>query len=329
MILILSHARDEHARMVQRELDALGAPWHQFDLARFPAEYAMAFSCDAGGAGACLSAPGGTEIDLAACRAIWWRRPLPFEIAPEVSDPDDRQFAYSECHEALTGLWQVLDALWINDPVRDEQAARKLYQLHLARRLGLHVPETCITNDPDTARRFIDAHQRVIYKTFSATERAWRETRLLRPEERALLDQVRHAPVIFQRCIDAVADLRITVVGQRIYAAAIDTRDTEYQVDFRMVMHQARIEPYALPEAVASDIRRLMDALGLVYGAIDMRLTPDGRHVFLEINPAGQWLFVEDATGLPITRAMAELMAGIGEEASETESRSAPRAAVV
>jgi len=53
----------------------------------------------------------------------------------------------------------------------------------------------------------------------------------------------------------------------------------------------------------------LQKRLQLVYGAIDMRRTPDGEYYFLEVNPAGQWHFVEQRTGLPISKAMADLLA--------------------
>jgi glutathione synthase/RimK-type ligase-like ATP-grasp enzyme len=167
-----------------------------------------------------------------------------------------------------------------------------------------------ITNDPDAARIFIDAsgYRNVICKSFAATEVEWRETRLLTQEELARLDNVRYAPVIFQEYIAAVYDVRVTVVGEKMFAAAIYSQETDYPVDFRMDIANARIEAVELPDDVQRQIRELMSRLDLVYGAIDLRLTPDGDHVFLEINPAGQWLFVEHASQQPITAALARLL---------------------
>lgn len=48
--------------------------------------------------------------------------------------------------------------------------------------------------------------------------------------------------------------------------------------------------------------------MGLCYGAIDMVVTPDERYVFIEINPNGQYLWVEQATGLPISDAICDLL---------------------
>ncbi|MBI1685853.1 MvdC/MvdD family ATP grasp protein [Caulobacter hibisci] len=307
-ILIVSHAGDQHTQAVLDRLGKAGAEPILFDTARFPGEIRLGIAHH-NGSGSSLSAViDGVERDLSAVRSAWWRRPLPYGLDEAMTDPDDRNFAFGECQAAINGLWSCLDATWMNDPIRDEAAARKTWQLKLAAAMGLRAPRTLITNDPDRAREFIAAEgdRGVIYKAFSATDRAWRETRLLRPEEQDQLDAVRHAPLIFQEHIRADIDLRITVVGPKIFAAEIHSGATNYRVDFRMTMYDADMRPHVLPDAVIADLRALMARLGLVYGAIDMRLTPEGEYVFLEVNPAGQWLFIEERTGQPITEAVAE-----------------------
>ena len=75
-----------------------------------------------------------------------------------------------------------------------------------------------------------------------------------------------------------------------------------------MRMDIATIRAHVLPDDVLDKLRQLMSILRLVYGAIDMRLTPDGEYVFLEVNPAGQWQFVEERTAQPITDALASYL---------------------
>lgn len=149
----------------------------------------------------------------------------------------------------------------------------------------------------------------MICKAFSATETNWRETRLVGEEELANLGNVRFAPVIFQRYIEAAYDLRITVVGGEIFPTAIYSQETAYAIDCRIDIGRARIEAVSIPEPVQTKLHTLMDALGLVYGAIDMRLQPDGTYVFLEINPAGQFLFIENVTKQPIAHSLAGSLA--------------------
>jgi glutathione synthase/RimK-type ligase-like ATP-grasp enzyme len=117
--------------------------------------------------------------------------------------------------------------------------------------------------------------------------------------------------VIFQEYIPAGVDLRVTIVGSQVFCGAIHSQAGGYKADFRMEMDTSRIEPSSLPENVERCLLGLMKRLGLVYGAVDLRRTPSGEHVFLEVNTAGQWLFVEQATGQPIAQALAEaLVAG-------------------
>lgn len=320
MIILLSHDGDDHLKPVHSELLRLGEHTIVLDTAAYPSavQLALSFGKASNGNGQAPSPGelnlhiGGEVLELARCRSVWWRRPQQYEIAPEIVDPELRSWSYTEAHEALQGAWRSLPAFWLNDPVCEETAAHKPFQLSIAPSCGLEIPRTLITNNPDAARAFIadNGPNGTIYKTFLATPRDWRETRLLRDEELDLIDKVRFTPVIFQEYIPAQVDLRITVVGDEIFPAAIYSQEKDYYpYDFRMDMERARYEPATLPPSVIDGIRRLMERLGLVYGAIDVRRTPDGRHVFLEINPSGQWLFVEERTGQPITQAVARILA--------------------
>jgi glutathione synthase/RimK-type ligase-like ATP-grasp enzyme len=137
---------------------------------------------------------------------------------------------------------------------------------------------------------------------------------------------IAHAPVIFQKHVPAVADLRVTAIGGEFYAAATDVRDAEYPQDVRMNL-DAKYAAHELPPETTAKLRELMNRLGLVYGAIDLRLTPEGRYVFLEINPAGQFLYIEHATGQPIAAALADallkkrVVKGCGAYVPSTERR--------
>jgi hypothetical protein len=312
MILVISAEHDLHAQAVMQYLSAMGHQVRILDLSQFPQRLQLSLRFGQNQYGDFrLAAPSLEEFPLGRCGAVWWRRPQNYEPDPDIINQDYRTFALAESYEALSGLWLALDSFWINHPSHDADAAHKVYQLKVAREAGLETPATLITNSPDDARTFVNRYgpERTIYKAFTATEHEWRETRVLRHDEVALLDNVRFAPVIFQELVPAEVDLRVTVVGEEIFPAAIYSQEMSYKVDYRMELNKVRIEAFRLPEGVNRGLRVLMDRLGLVYGAIDMRLTPDGRCVFLEINPAGQWLFVERCTGQPIALALARILA--------------------
>lgn len=311
MILIVSYPTDDHTVGVLSALNRLGHPAVLIDTARFPSDASLSQRFD-GDQRSYEWSTDGRSIDLTACRAGWWRRPQAFTLQPGIS-LDVMSFTYSECHEAVAGLWAALDLNWVNPPELDEVAHHKPYQLAAAAEVGLTVPRTIVTNDPNVARKFIAAlgPERTVYKTFLASEQCWRETRVVRPVELELLDSVRLAPVIFQEYVPAIADVRVTVVGERMFAAVIIPAPGGYDLDYRMDMDGASFEPAELPVETQQGIHALMKRLGLVFGAVDLRRTPDDRYVFLEVNPAGEWRFVEERTGQPITHAVAELLTGL------------------
>ena len=312
-ILIVSHLGDFHAQAVMEALAARGgAKVELLDLSLFPGRLSLVMAFEEGARRFALRRPEGGELDLSSVGAIWWRRPQAFTLPEAVKDPAHRRLAISEASNAFRGLYSSLDAFWVNEPDRDAAASHKPYQLAVAQEVGLEIPSTLMTNDPDSAREFWRRHDgQVIYKQFLALPDAWRETRRLKPEEADLADSIRLAPVIFQRYVEAIADLRVIAVGDRLFAAAADVRAAAYPTDVRVNL-DAEYKPHDLPAPVADGLRALMRRLGLEYGAIDLRLTPEGRYVFLEINPAGQYLYIELSTGQPISAALADHLATRG-----------------
>jgi glutathione synthase/RimK-type ligase-like ATP-grasp enzyme len=319
-VLIIAPQRDEHAVAVKSHLERMGNEADVLDTSLFPeaARLAMQYKCCNNQRSLRLEVQG-RVLELDRYGSVWWRRPQMARLSEQMLRQSHRAFAANEINEAMAGLWQTMDAAWINDPARDMIAGRKAYQLKVAQEVGLRIPATLITNDPAEARRFVDArgYREIAYKSFSSTEEEWRETRLLREGELHLLDQVQHAPVIFQHYVEARYDLRITAVGDELFPAAIHSQQTEYKVDSRIDIGSAKVEAVEIPDEVEDRLLELKRRLGLVFGAIDMRLTPQGDYVFLEINPAGQFMYIEAATGLPLAKAMAEELHGLDRRSGE------------
>jgi hypothetical protein len=315
VILVVSHDGDDHAGRVLGALARAGHPALLFDTAAFPQHMTVAQRFGEGAVRFDV-ATHGRRLAVDDCGAVWWRRPQPFTLHPAL-DPGVACFAYSECREAIEGMWAASAAVWVNDPARDDAAHHKPFQLTVAAAVGLAIPKTLITNDPVEARAFIDAlgPERTIFKTFLATEDHWRETRLLRRDELALLDQVRLAPVIFQEYIPADADVRLTVIGDDAFAVEVTKSPSAYPVDYRVDLDGATFAPVRLPDEVLRSVHALLDRLGLRYGAVDLLRTDDG-YIFLEVNPAGEFLFVEDRSGVPLAAAMASYLARIDRQRS-------------
>jgi len=146
-----------------------------------------------------------------------------------------------------------------------------------------------------------------------------RYTQVVSTRDIGYAEAVRQCPVIFQAYVPKRLEIRATVVGSRVFAAEIHSQQTQRtRYDWRRYDHyETPYLAHILPDALARQCVRLVEALGLRYGAIDFVLTPDGRYVFLEINPNGQYLWVEEATGLPISDALCDLLLE-GSSASDT-----------
>lgn len=312
MILAVTHAGDAHAPLVLSALGRLGARVAALDLADLPRAGRLSLAYGAAGRLRELRLDGQPPIRLDEVTAVWWRRPRPFAAAAGLR-PGDAAFATRQAGEAVMGLLASLGEAgvrMVNDPWRDEVASLKTHQLAAAGRAGLSVPPTLVTSDPEAARAFLDACGRdgAIHKALHPAGTDGHPTRRVGPADLARLGALRLAPVILQAFVPGV-DVRVTAVGDELFAAEIDARATASLADFRPVLADCRVAPCALDDRDAAAIRALLQDLGLAYAALDLRRRDDGSLAFLEVNPGGQWYFVEQRTGQPITAALASLLA--------------------
>jgi hypothetical protein len=311
VILAVSHPGDEHAPPVLDALACQGAEAALLDLSDLPRRGRVAFSFGREG-GRELRLDGRPPIDARRVTALWWRRPqLP--RAPRALGVARSGFAERQTLDAVMGWISSLEpqARLVNHPWRDDAAGQKTFQLAAAGRAGLRIPETLVTSDPLEARAFLARQGRAgaVQKAVQATRADWRPTRPVGPRGAAGLRGLRHAPVILQQRIPGL-DVRVTLVGRRLFAAEIDARRSTSPDDYRGHERSCRFSRCRLPPAVARGLRALMQELGLLYGAADLRRGADGGWYFLELNPGGQWLFVEQRTGQPISQAVAALLLG-------------------
>ena len=312
MILILTSDDDTHADRVEAALLRRDAEVARFDPAWFPSEAALALAVGRGGAAAGTLAFRGREIELERVRTLWRRRPGQPRAAMELVE--------RESAAVLADLWALLPARHVpGSPDALAHAGHKARQLLVAGRLGFELPSTLVTNDPDA---FLTFHQGqrggTISKRAAPSQRLAaadgealvRYTEPVRPRDLVHVEDLRLCPVIVQPYVPKRLELRVTVVGTRVFAAAIHSQASNHtRYDWRRYDDaRTRITPFALPPEVADRCVALVSALGLCYGAIDLVLTPDDRFVFLEINPNGQYLWIELATDLPISDAVADLL---------------------
>jgi len=239
--------------------------------------------------------------------AVWFRRTsLP---ALDVAETSKFLFLKSEFDSFLKNLFSVIEAKWLSDPWQVYRAENKLLQLKIARQLGFSIPETLVTTDKAEVVSFYNEFANIIVKPISVTrsdgegEPIFIYTSRVEKEHIDRIDQFDLTPCIFQREIEKLLEIRVTVVGDRAFAASVDSqKQEETKVDWRR--KPLSFSRFELPENIASKCIRLVKKLGLLFGAIDIILSPDGSYTFLEINPNGQWVWIEKETGLLISEAI-------------------------
>lgn len=317
MILLVTNRRDVTSDHVVLELQRRGLPYARLNTEDLPS--ARSSWQLTGPAPTWTIAFNGRTLDLSAVTAAYLRRPLPPDLA-ELIDLGERRYAVSEWVALLDALYNYLGDRWLNGPAAMAQAEDKFRQLAIASRLGFNVPKTVVSNDPEAIGAFVDGDTivkplrsgKVTGVDGEAVIFTSRLTSGLSAEDWAGISL---APFIVQREIAKDRDLRVTVVGQQVFSVAIHSQDSaDSQTDWRRgdvlaLTHEA----HPLPTEIEARVLALLAALNLRFGAIDLVLDRDGAYWFLEINPNGQWAWVEAMTGLPIAAAIVDELQGISQ----------------
>jgi glutathione synthase/RimK-type ligase-like ATP-grasp enzyme len=206
----------------------------------------------------------------------------------------------------VRSLIEVLDArerFWVNSPQPKRRADRKAAQLLHARAVGFTIPDTLLSNDPERIRDFFRSHgERVIYKpylpaTWAAEGRMYSTFTAALSEELLANDgALSQAPGIYQSMVEKQYELRVTVMGRSVFASRIDSqKDGYYLADWRANIRDQGFasKRHPLPPQIEQRCIDLLKRMGLVFGCIDIIVTPEGEHVFLEVNEMGQFLWLE------------------------------------
>ncbi|MGJ6968335.1 MvdC/MvdD family ATP grasp protein [Streptosporangium sp. G11] len=318
MLLIISSAHDDSVRAVLPKLRERGVPLLRWDEADYPAASTLTTGFLDGRWRQTLTYRDEVH-DLSRVTAVWHRRPGR-PSAPDVPEPTQRAFAEYVATLALTGAYDLMvGARWLPAPPRHVLSVdNKLLHLYRAGELGFTLVDTVVTNDPQAAASAWNrARGRLVTKSLDYREFRVRGERhhlytTVVPRRRLTgVHRLRYAPAILQPNVEKAYELRVTVVGERVFAARIDSQASRLTaVDWRHYDDSAvGYFAYDLPPDIERRCVRLVAELGLTFGALDFIVTPDGRYVFLELNVDGQWAFIETLTGLPIGDAIADWLA--------------------
>ncbi|TDW18100.1 ATP-grasp ribosomal peptide maturase [Kribbella kalugense] len=307
-VLVLTCADDPTSDVVLAELNNRGVPVFRCDPADvLTGRLEVSAHFGTSGARSYLRTDART-VDLSSVRSVYYRRPSSY-LAPTTMSERDGRFAKEQAKHGMAGIVASVRGRWVNHIWRAVEAEFKPTQLIAAREAGFVVPPTIITNRVDDVRDFTKEQGSIVYKPLQNTDLAGSDG----TAAAIWVDEVEASKLdaglgltlhLFQRRVDKVADLRVTVIGNEIFSVRLESP----HIDWRRDYDQVRYSVVDTPVDIAAQCRRYLDKFGLLFGAFDFGLTGDGSWVWYECNTGGQWHWLELETGLPMTAALADLL---------------------
>lgn len=257
---------------------------------------------------------GSRSVDLNSITAVWYRRSIQPQFDETNLTPAQMRFVSGELRHLAAGIVMNPAITWVNPIDKVSISEHKVFQLQVASKLGFVTPRTIISSDVDEISQFVSQTKLgAIYKPifhglyFDGESGRAVYTRRLNLNELSQ-EALRDCPLLVQEEIHRFADVRATFIGDRYFAADIQGADS--LVDWRVPSEDVSYARSSLDYRTIDLCRQMMRELGLVYGAFDFIRTPTGELVFLEINPTGEWAWLEHKLLFPMRDAFVDLFYG-------------------
>ncbi len=314
MLLIITCSLDKTVDQFEKQfLVKSGLPWFRLNTDRYPDDVSLDLFPDG-----FQMRNSQTLIESSDIKAVWFRKPLAWHLLRPGEGTAQERYIAEETNFALLAMYQQLrNVCWVNFPEKNIAASEKLSQLSLAAQMGFQIPRTLVSTSYNAVREFVHSngglciakplHTGTIMQA-DGKRKAFFSTSLSLEDLEKYADSIPVCPLIYQELIQKKFELRVTCVGDRWFAARLDSQKVELaRVDWRRSPYEIQYSEFDLPEFIGKKCIKLMHDAGLLFTAFDFVVTPDDRYVFLEHNPKGQFAWIEEKLGLPISSAFLEL----------------------
>jgi glutathione synthase/RimK-type ligase-like ATP-grasp enzyme len=305
-IAIATIQEDLHALVIREFLEhKLGVRCDILETDRIPDRGALNWST-VDGFPATIPNASGEKVAVEALNLIWWRRAnhLP-QIPPDISDASFVQLITNDSRAALLGvLLNEFMGTWVSDPLATRRAQNKLIQLRTAEAAGFRVPRTLVSSDPGEILRFCEMlSNRVVVKAIRGTRVRSPLTTVLDPAVLEKEESLRLCPAIYQEYVPGSNHVRAHVFGDAVHAALIRSTHVDWRVDKTYSVMATQLD-----KEVETRLLTVVELLGLRMGIIDLKFDDSGAVTWLEINPQGQFLFIEGLCGMPLTETFSTFL---------------------
>jgi glutathione synthase/RimK-type ligase-like ATP-grasp enzyme len=314
MILIITNRADITSDLLVLRLQERNIPYYRLNTEAFPSKISLHIVFTPNFAGSIYDKETDRKIDFSEIRSVYYRRPSFPRPSIDNADESRKQFAILESLQAFRGFIENLDCFWVSRPSRIRYAENKITQLNVARKIGFKVPKTVISNNPKNVIDFIDCNKNdVVIKPVKSGFVSDEEiifTNVINSEKIVSPNRIMKIPSIYQQYIRKKYDIRVTVFGEKVFPVEIHSQGPpDSRIDWRKSSDLNMVQKeHVIPKKIQENCLRMTSYFGLEFGAIDMVLSPKNEYFFLEINPNGQWAWLEQRTNYKLTDTLIDLL---------------------
>lgn len=309
MILVLTHSEDFYnIDIFFKYLNSKKIPFFRLNTDRI--NHLQHITCTA--ENFIITDEEGSKVSSDQISAVWHRKTWSVQIPEELDDHFSEIFS-AEYGHLRHNMYTVLAKLpWINDLEAEYFIQRnKMYQLKIARKAGLDVPDTIFTNDASAVHQFLGKHNTgdAVAKLHGPTVQSMSGANLVETVKFSKsndqdFESFAFCPMIIQPYIEKQYELRVAFIDGSCFTGKIRNSD---KADWR-TMKGNLWEPYELPVEIEKKLSVMMQQFNLIFGAIDLIKGVDGNYWFLEVNPQGEWGMLQKELGYPIAQAIADCL---------------------
>ena len=316
-VLILTNKDDITVDFIVRELKKREISYYRLNTEDIPSSISIIFDIN-NESYRLFDKVKNIEIDLLEFDAVYYRRPGISNLN-HINELNSTELYYlkSELTFILEGIYKILrNKYWLNNVYSIREAENKIYQLEIAKNIGFTIPNAIISNDEKAVNFMREVHNNdLIIKPIKSGNMEYKNvkkaifTTKIREEQFDDIDRITSFPIFMESNIHKKLDLRCTVVGNDVFAAEIHSQISEdSKIDWRKGKKILNHKEHNLPENIKKMCIELTQKLNLNYSAIDMVLDENNNYIFLEINPNGQWAWIENRLQFPISKRIVDLL---------------------
>lgn len=258
------------------------------------------------------------KLNFKDVKSVWYRRPKPPEIKTRISK-FVRDFIQDEVKNTFSGIWRSLECFWVSKPDNIYKSSSKIDQMYFASKYGFNVPGTLITNKPEEAKKFIaDNHNEIIFKPIYKSHISTNKGEKIlfankySKNDDLIFENIKYSPIMIQQYIPKMYDIRVNIFGKKLFATEIHSQNIAFDKvneDWRRgILLDIPHKIHKLPIEIEEKCFKIINHYDLQFSAFDLIFTPSKEYFFLEMNPNGQWAWIEPLTNQPLTKSLIDLL---------------------